>query len=1667
MTSKNKKHSFFTYYWCVDNEEEDVSVMRIYGVDRNNKNVCVIISDFLPYIYLELPVFINSNCLGKVQLIGDKIDNLLGKNRPIKKEFKMMHKLYGASLNEDGTRKLFPYLKCWFSCKHDVRKLSYQLKRRIPVVGVGTIFMKMHESDASEILQFTSSKDVPTAGWINFVGELVPEDQKVTLCDYEFKVKSDNVVKCNRNIIGKPLIMAFDIEVNSTNITAMPKSRNPGDKVFQISCVFGREGDDNYEPYLLTLGDPDQEITGNEIKIRRFNTEGDLIVGFTHLIREKNPNIISGFNILGFDMQYLLDRSKFNMCIGDFDKMGFHKYNHSKEKTIKWSSSAYKNQEFQYLDAEGRLFVDLLPIVRRDFKLDNYKLKTIAEEVLQNSTKDPLSVKGIFKCYRIGIKKEKDGTYSRKARKAMAVVGKYCAVDSILVLQLMTKMKTWTSLTEMACVCNVQCMTTYASGQQIKVYSQVYKFCYDNNIVVEKDGYVAAENEAFVGAKVWDPVPGIYDRVLPFDFASLYPTTIIAYNIDYSTLVMDDSIPDSKCHVMKWGDHLACLTEDSNISSNGFGFKIKDLQKNKNCVLSHSDKTNKLEYKKQSNFFYRGKKECIQLTFVDGTTLKCTPDHRIMTNKHEWIEAKDLLNLKVKKSISYPLTVFEDYVCDFTISCGKLKLSMDTNENIEKFSKFSRFFGFLYTDSISINRSTCYVGDIVDAENLASDIYSLCNIKPNYTFRDNGSSKLFYITIPYEIQNSSIWKLGDGYGDRMLKDSKLPEYILDPKCPKILKREFLGGLFGGDGLSPVFCQTTKVYSTVRLCASKYPEKLENLRNFFQSIQLLLLNDFNIGSYLNGPYKKENEKSQMMTLNINVNDLIKFYNMIGFRYCTYKMLRLEILCSYKRLINNVFDQKQKCIKIAQSIKLRNKKETWDSATKKAHIIMKHDIIFNKHYSLPNKQSIIDGIRRPKNGNKKTFWSNNFPSFEKYLKELNVYKLFVDNKQSDSSSIYGKKQCDIDTIPYYEMKVIDIQYIGSYDVYDIEVKDNHSFLADGVVVHNCDHDPKVIRKKTLTSYIDERKKVLKELRAERDKKSNKLIKQTIIDKINQEKLDLDPYIKERSHLTKQISKKPMCEERYCRFIKEPKGVIPTILQNLLDARKNTRGEIKEHRKEIEFMFYYNGESKNIMDRLKIEDELECRKQIELQWKQHKKDNDNIYLKYSGLANKLDLTYLKDEDKTRVQDLSILNNVLDKRQWAYKISANSMYGAFGVRKGYLPCMMCAMATTFMGRTNIEKVAETIPSKFGGELVYGDTDSNYIHFPHLKTAAESWDYAVYVADEVTKLFPAPISLAFEEAIYWRFFILTKKRYMYTKCVRDGVVGKKIGKKGVLLSRRDTSVFIRNIYEELVLKIINSEERDDVLYYLLERFNKLCSNVTPVENTIIIDEWSKLKEKYENFVVTKSVGDTANMTIVPFVNEKGKDMVQIGDYKTKALPYNVLTSNDYKRLKADKKEEVDDELNKKEAESVEDYYNKCLPAQVQLAEKMKSRGQIVQSGSRIEYLITDIYNHQAKQYDKIESIDYFLAHSAVLTVDFYYYLRIAINSIDEILNIAYNKNDGHKYTFKKDFVAEQYNIRYKIRRKVLNELKELFKPGHIVFKDLEKTKKKFSPKKKSVEVDV
>ena len=1066
-----KSGLFFPYSWHIDEQETEVTCIRVYGLNENNENICLRIDNFTPYVYIELPPNINWNA-SNAQMVVNKLNEILKQQRPLSCVLQWKYKLYGAYLDNYGKRKKFPYLFCSFSNRGDIKSLSYKLKNNHHIIGLGSLKFKIHESDADPILQFTCCRKIPTAGWIEYHGKEVSESEKLTLCDYEYKVKWKHVSPIERNDVAKPKIMGFDIEVNSTNPSAMPQSHKVGDKVFQISCVLARDGDstDNYEKYLLTLGQPDQDIVGDDVLIYMYETEAALLEGFTDFIREENPNIIVGYNILGFDIPYMIARAKLNMCIFDFDKQGFHKFAHAKERIIKWSSSAYKNQEFEFLDAEGRVYVDLLPLVKRDFKFNNYKLKTISEYFI-GDTKDPLSVKGIFKCYRIGIKKNNNDNYSNKAQKAMGVVGKYCVQDSVLVVRLMEKLKTWVGLTEMASVCNVPIFALYTQGQQIKVYSQLYKYCMYNDIIVEKDGYEVSENERYVGAKVFPPIPGRYKMVVPFDFASLYPTTIIAYNIDYHTWVPPNSnIPDSMCHVMEWEDHIGCI---------------------------------------------------------------------------------------------------------------------------------------------------------------------------------------------------------------------------------------------------------------------------------------------------------------------------------------------------------------------------------------------------------------------------------------------------------------------------------------------------------------HDPKVIRKTQLTTYIDAEKDKIKKLREKRNTMKDKLRKKEIMDEINIKNEELKPYIEERSELTKTISKNPMCSARKYRFLKEPRGVLPTVIQNCLDARKHTRR----------------------VDMKKCKEEI---KRLENDTKTNGTDNSSLILAQKTLLD-----------------------VLDKRQLAFKVSANSMYGAMGVRRGYLPFMPGAMATTFMGRTNIEVVAKTIPEKFGGELVYGDTDSNYIHFPHLTGAQETWDYALYVASEVTKLFPKPIELEFEEEIYSFFFILSKKRYMYRKCLRDGVIDKKIGKKGVLLARRDNSKFIRDTYETVITKIADNETRDDILYYLINQINELCSGSKPIKD----------------FVVTKSIGDSGGLLAEAFVNEKGIKKAKVGDYTVPIL------SND--------KKEREEQMIKKGANSIDEYYLLCLPAQVQLAERMRGRGQRVDAGTRLEYVVCDPNNHTGKQYEKLECAEYLTKHKEYIDIDYMYYLKALINPLDQVLDVAYGKD----IDYKKGFIDIQYKQRWKIRHKLLEELKELFRPN-LIFKE-------------------
>ena len=101
----------------------------------------------------------------------------------------------------------------------------------------------------------------------------------------------------------------------------------------------------------------------------------------------------------------------------------------------------------------------------------------------------------------------------------------------------MEKLMCLINLTEMARVTGVPISFLFTRGQQIKVASQLYRKARMLDLLIPNHK-VQPNGEKYEGAVVLDPVTGFYNEpVATLDFASLYPSIMMAHNLCYSTLV--------------------------------------------------------------------------------------------------------------------------------------------------------------------------------------------------------------------------------------------------------------------------------------------------------------------------------------------------------------------------------------------------------------------------------------------------------------------------------------------------------------------------------------------------------------------------------------------------------------------------------------------------------------------------------------------------------------------------------------------------------------------------------------------------------------------------------------------------------------------------------------------------------------------------------------------------------------------------------------------------------------------------------------------------------------------------------------------------------------------------------------------------------------------------
>uniref|UniRef100_A0A6C0I2V0 DNA-directed RNA polymerase n=1 Tax=viral metagenome TaxID=1070528 RepID=A0A6C0I2V0_9ZZZZ len=536
----------------------------------------------------------------------------------------------------------------------------------------------------------------------------------------------------------------------------------------------------------------------------------------------------------------------------------------------------------------------------------------------------------------------------------------------------------------------------------------------------------------------------------------------------------------------------------------GLSIWIDEMEHVGDYVLGWNKKANGMVPSKPCAFMDKGTRDCVELTFEDGRKLICTEDHPVLTSDNEWVKVKDIVMnaTKIKTSVTYPVMKLKDEIAEcggWMLSFGTRTLRTDNYKEYMRTLAFARIIGLLITDgSISSKyqheSASVSLGHMIDVTQFIDDI----NMFHDITQKKFRTRNCYIVRIPSEFLADILQLGGILRGRKINQPATLPDFILDEKCPRPIIREFLGGMFGGDGHTCVLGLhrgKRDVMTSVAFSKSKTHEHRESLQTMFEDMQKLLgkcgIHDTTIQNFRETSSSKKKfelkdksdatNRSFQLTLHLPIEQLIPFSEKIGFRYCCHKSQRLEAGVSYRRLREEVCRQHNWLVNRVdeithfKEIKAKNPDKIvhTKSAILQAVEELKKTEGLLHDYAIPSTHDITDHLIKGTEFGK--FTSKSFPTAEQFMEKIGALDWFLsddieskkmdnfdekvfeeceieEDDEDESSSAYGVQRGS-NALPTMNLTVVSRINVGPKHVYDISVEDTHSFLANGIVAHNC--------------------------------------------------------------------------------------------------------------------------------------------------------------------------------------------------------------------------------------------------------------------------------------------------------------------------------------------------------------------------------------------------------------------------------------------------------------------------------------------------------------------------------------------------------------------------------------------------------------------------------------
>lgn len=453
-------------------------IIRIFGKTKEGNSVCIYKDNFLPYMYVKT----NKDVLKKIKNTEivriEEVERFtpIGYSSKPKKMFKIVLK------NPQKVPEIRMELQ-----KHGIKEIyesDILFKYRF-LVDYGIKGMQWIEADVERV--FTHTTTIPT-----------------------FKAKN---IKTLNKIQNAPLkFMTIDIESIQEDMTRGMDATK--DEIILISLCFTPEYKGKNHMIIVA-----KQVNGNDVI--GCDGEKEMLEKFVEILHDYDPDILIGYNILGFDLPFIIERLKIHEipCF-----LGRTK---DKQTFVKKIGSRYDCQ------IVGRVVVDAFQIIKSDvsMKFMKYTLDNVAKELL-NEEKENVSYKEIPKLWRSSGKE-----FNRLLN--------YAKKDAILAMKLVLHLHLINKFFELSKISGLLLQDTFGGQSQRLEIMLLHEFKKQGFVMPSKPDEMELrkrneQRKQLQGALVLEPKKGLHKNIIVLDFLSLYPNIIITFNISPDTLLTNE-----------------------------------------------------------------------------------------------------------------------------------------------------------------------------------------------------------------------------------------------------------------------------------------------------------------------------------------------------------------------------------------------------------------------------------------------------------------------------------------------------------------------------------------------------------------------------------------------------------------------------------------------------------------------------------------------------------------------------------------------------------------------------------------------------------------------------------------------------------------------------------------------------------------------------------------------------------------------------------------------------------------------------------------------------------------------------------------------------------------------------------------------------------------------